>query len=129
MTRSTEHARAFIGQLFGLADRVARRNGVVTALHCDWATFGSWMLQVQRGAAADEYQEALLSENWDAQGPDVLRVSWDGRDALLVIEIASTEPLSSPGPWKHHSDTKLAETEAALRVAEETIVNWLDSEP
>lgn len=126
MTASAEEARSFIGRLFALADRVASRNGVVAALHCDWSSFGSWMLQVQKGDAADDYRKAQLGQNWDAHGPDVLRVSWDGRDSLLTIETAPTEPLSSPGPWKQHSDTVIDRPDSAIREAEENILRWLD---
>jgi hypothetical protein len=128
MSRSAEAARRFVRRLSELADRLAERDAVLASLHCDWASFGSWTLEVQKGPAADTYGDALLREQWDTPGPDVLRVSWDGRDRLLTIERAPTPPLSSPGPWKREMDTAFEEPEVAMRFVEEHIARWVRGE-
>jgi hypothetical protein len=128
MTRSTQDARKFVQQLSALADRLAAQDVVVASLHCDWASFGSWMLQAQKGSAADAYGEALLAERWDTAGPDVLRIWWDGRERLLTIESAPTPPLSSPGPWTRQDDKVFENCEAATRFVEEHLGRWVRGE-
>jgi hypothetical protein len=113
-----------VRQLSVLADRLAERGAVVASLHCDWASFGSWTLEVQRGPAADTYGDALLTEQWDTPGPEVLRFAWDGRERLLTIERAPTPPLSSPGPWQRGMDMAFEGPEAAMRFVEEHISRW-----
>ena len=96
MTESAESARRFVQELSGLALRLAGRDLVVSSLHCDWGHFGSWTLEAQRGAAADAYRKALLAEQWDTAGPDVLRVWWDGRrEAPYDRECANPSALVS----------------------------------
>lgn len=113
-----ESARAFGQSLMALAERLAARNYVVSSLHCDWGDFGSWSLEVQNGHAADVYREALLKQAFDVPGPDVVRFTWDGRDKLLTIQTAPTEPLSSAGPWKLAKIEEFADSKAAIHFTE-----------
>jgi hypothetical protein len=125
MIQSAQSAEEFVRQLSALAERLAAQDFVVARLDCEWASFGSWSLEVQRGQAADKYHAALLKEDWNARGPDVVRFTWDGRERLLTIETAPTPPLSSAGPFKrvaHNSCENLAE---AVRVAEEYVTSGL----
>ena len=129
MTESAESARRFVQELSGLALRLAGRNLVVSSLHCDWGSFGSWTLEVERGAAADAYGEALLAKQWDTDGPEVLRVWWDGREKVLTIESAPTPPLSSPGPWTRQIDNQaFDDSAAAMRFVEEHLGRWARGE-
>ena len=124
MTPSAQSANRFIQRLSALAGRLADREIVVSSLHCDWSSFGSWVLQVQRGRAADVYGEALLANRWDTPGPEVLRVSWDGRERLLTIENAPTPPLSSPGPWTRLMDRAFDDAKDAIRFVDEHVSEW-----
>ena len=124
MTRSSKAAVDFIDHLCDLAKRLATKDLVVSQLHCDWRSFGSWTFEVQRGPAADAYSEALLRRRYDTSGPDVLRFDWDGKEKLLSVSTAPTEPLTSPGPWKRLFDQSLAGNEQAVAFAEEYAVKW-----
>lgn len=58
MTRASDDAAKFNGTLAQLSERLAANDIVVSRLHADWSSFGSWELQVQRGSEADRYHEA-----------------------------------------------------------------------
>lgn len=124
MGESAESAGRLIQELAGLASRLAEREVVVASLHCDWRGFGSWALEAQRGPAADAYGDALLAGQSGAPGPEVVRVSWDGREQRLTIEKARTAPLSSPGPWTRAREETLRDARAAIRFAEDYLVRW-----
>ena len=124
MAQSVQSAQRFIRRLTELADRLAQRDIVVASLHCEWGSMGSWMLHAQKGADADAYGEALNAQRWDTRGPEVLRVSWDGRERLLTIESAPTPPMSSPGPWTRQRDEAFDDVEGAIRFVEEHLARW-----
>jgi hypothetical protein len=126
---SADSANRLISRVAALAQWLAERDVVVASLRCDWASFGSWSLQAQKGRAADAYGDALKAKRCDASGPEVLRASWDGRERLLTIEHASTPPLSSPGPWKRETERKFGDFEAAVCFVEEHIARWVCDEP
>ncbi len=121
---STRHASDFVHRLLSLADRLAEKDIVVASLHCDWGAFGSWMLEVQNGLAADAYAKALHAERWDTPGPHVLRAVWDGRDRILVIESAPTPPLSAPRSWTTKLERTFEDIDAAVLFVEDQIVQW-----
>lgn len=129
MTQSAQEAFQFIERLYGLASRLTERDIVVVALDCQWRSFGSWTLEVQKGPAADAYAKALLSKQWDTSGPEVRRVSWDGREGLLTIEAAPTPPLSSPGPWTRELDKAFHSRQEVLPFVEDYLRRWRDNGP
>lgn len=124
MTRSSTLALRFIDSLANRAQRLAAKDVVVARLYCDWQGFGSWDLEVQRGSTADTYADALLRRNYDVAGPDVLRFVWDGKEHLLTVSSAPTEPLTSPGPWKRVLDQSFQDSEQAAAFAEDYAVKW-----
>ena len=124
MARSVESAAEFVGQLARLAERLAARGLVVGRLHCDWASFGSWSLEVQQGEAADRYGEALRKEQWDTCGPEVVSFAWDGRERILTVETAPTPPLSAPNQWERQVHQVLDSRQAALTFVEEYLARW-----
>jgi hypothetical protein len=129
MIASAESANRFVQDLSALAGRLAAIDVVVSSLHCDWVSFGSWTLEVQKGRAADTYGEALLASQWDTAGPEVIRVYWDGRERVLTIENAPTPPLSSPGPWTRQTEQAFGDSEAAVRFVEQHLQRWTRGEP
>ena len=124
--RSSGNAIAFIDSLSALARRLAARDLVVARMHCDWRSFGSWDIEVQRGPAADAYGEALLRGAYDAAGPDVIRFFWDGKEKVLTVSSAPTDPLSSPGPWKRLLDEPCKDAEGAATFAENYVLKWAE---
>lgn len=124
MPRSSEDAAEFLEDLTSLAGRLSSLDLVVSRLHCDWASFGSCILEVQRGAAADAYSDALLASKWDTWGPEVVRIVWDGRDKQLVIATSPTPPLSAPNQWHTVREEAFDDREAALTFAEQFLAKW-----
>jgi hypothetical protein len=129
MSESAESASRFVQELSALAVRLAALDIAVSSLHCDWASFGSWKLEVQNGRAADTYGKALLASEWETPGPEVTRISWDGRERVLTIENAPTPPLSSPGPWTRQTEQAFGDSETAVRFVEEYLQRRTHSAP
>ena len=100
MERASENAAKFNRTLAQLCERLAACDIVVSRMHADWSSFGSWELQVQRGSEADRYHETARLDPGHAIPPDVLRCFWDGRDHYLMIETSPCRPLSAPNEWK-----------------------------
>lgn len=101
MHRASEHAAEFNQTLAQLAERLATHDIVVSRLHADWSSFGSWELHVERGSEADRYVEGIGGPDpMRAIGPEVLRCFWDGRDHYLMIETSPTRTLSAPNEWR-----------------------------
>ncbi|HKE86402.1 MAG TPA: hypothetical protein VKB50_21740 [Vicinamibacterales bacterium] len=124
VSRSSEDAAEFLEGLTSLAGRLSSRDLVVSRLHCDWASFGSWMLEAQRGAAADAYGDALLGKERDTWGPEVVRVMWDGREKRLAIATSPTPPLSAPTQWRTVTEEAFDDRVAALTFAEKFLAEW-----
>ena len=123
MVHSHTSAAEFVETLSSLVQRLARRQIVVTALHCNWAFFGSWRVAAQNGPSTDRYHQELLGEfPLSAAGPDVIRCWWDSRDRLLIIEQSPTRPLRAPNQWKHELKSEFVDSESAMRFAEEFLV-------
>jgi hypothetical protein len=122
--KSVDSALAFHTMLFELVTRLARDGIVVSSLHCDWSSFGSWALEAQRGLEAEAYAHALLDQKWDSSGPEVFRVSWDGRERVVATSKASTPPLSSPGPWTSEPGSTFDDPESGMLFAEARLKSW-----
>src|SRR6476469_11268648 len=100
MTHASDDAAKFNRTLAQLGESLAGCGIVVSRLHADWSSFGSWELQVQRGSEADQYHEAARLDPGHAIPPDVLRCFWDGRERYLMIETSPCRPLSAPNEWR-----------------------------
>jgi hypothetical protein len=125
MTRSVESAAEFVRQLAALAERLAALDLVVAQLHCEWSSFGSWRLDVQKGDAADRYAEALRNEQWDTRGPDVVSFAWDGRERLLTVETSPTPPLSAPNRWQRQMHQVFDSRQHAFTFVQEYLARWV----
>lgn len=124
MNRSAEDAATFVQTLALLAGRLSAGDLVVSRLHCDWASFGSWSLEVQRGPAADAYGAALLASKWDTPGPEVARITCDGREKHLVAATSPTPPLSAPNQWTIVVEEAFRSQDEAIARAEQFLNAW-----
>lgn len=103
MTRPTDSAAEFVRQLAGLAERLAALDLVVAQLHCDWSSFGSWSMDVQKGDAADRYSE----------------------DRILTLETSPTPPLSAPNRWERQMHQVFDNRQTAFMFVEEYLARWV----
>lgn len=111
--------------LFELADRLGHQDVVVARVHADWASFGSWSLEVTAAGTTGRYAEALKAGRYDTHGPDVLRCVWDGRDRLLFLSVGITPPLSGATGWVSTGEDRCADVADAIAAAERRIVEWV----
>src|SRR5882724_1434377 len=103
MERLSENAATFVRQLAQLADRLAAKDMVVRVLHADWSHFGCWELQVEKGGDAEQYAQTIRDgrKPYEAlKGPEVLRVFWDGKDHVLLVDASPVRGFSAPNEWK-----------------------------
>lgn len=115
MDNPSKDAAVFISKLAEMAYRLANREIVVSSLHADWSSFGSWELQAQRGTEAARYAEAILKlDSAHAPGPEVIRVCWDGREGVLTVQTSPTGFLSTPVDWKEECSKNFDRTDDQL---------------
>jgi hypothetical protein len=132
-----ESAQAFVRSLANLAESLANREIVVRRLHCDWASFGSWIIEVSSGESEEKRTAALrrlvlfahgsaLGSPVDEPGPVVFRVTWDGRDKWLTLESTATEVMTMHNQWTLlDEDRDCGSHDAALALAGEWLASCL----
>lgn len=120
-------ALQFIQRLAQFSESLAEKNIVVSHLHCDWGSFGSWVITCARGADQDAYSDALERREYQTWGPQVVRFWWDGRERSLMIEESPTPPLSAPNRWERRADKDLTDGEAAMIFIESYLERWTPS--
>ena len=112
---SANGSAAFIRKLAEMAYRIAAKEIVVSSLHAEWATFGSWELQACRGADEARYAEAVLRlDLTNPPGPEVIRVLWDGREGVLTVQNSPTRFLCAPVDWKEEYSKNFDRTDDQL---------------
>jgi hypothetical protein len=126
MTRSSSAAVSFLQELTEAAERLARRDVVVVQLTSDWGRFGSWVIEASAGVAEDTRGEAIRSGNYEVSGPDIVRVTWDGRERDLRVDLFHTTALSrSYSAVQLQGDKKFASNADALEYAEHVLLDRL----
>ena len=129
MQRASEDSARFNRVLAQLSERLAAHDIVVGRLHADWSSFGSWELQVQRGAQAERYRQGLHGPDpARAVGPEVFRCFWDGRDRYLMIETSPTRPLTAPNEWLEEHTKAFDTSEEAVQYLAEYLERRLQDE-
>jgi hypothetical protein len=123
--RSSEHAIDFLRALTGLAERLAARDVVVGELRSHWSAFGSWELHATSGVQEERRADALRRGAYREPGPDVLRVTWDGRDRTLRVQLSPTTATAMLNKWESKVEQRLESFEQAIRFAEEYVARSL----
>jgi hypothetical protein len=124
MTSSADAAR-FLAEMYQFAERLAGRGLVVRSLRSDWGSFGSWMIEASAGDAEDRREAAIRSGEYEAAGPDVVRVSWDGKDGVLEAGLLHTTGISSGSRAVPLLSQAAESSSEALRIAENLLVDRL----
>jgi hypothetical protein len=125
VTPASADAANFLGDLCRVADRLASRNVVVRSLQAEWSAFGSWLIEASEGDAEDRRGTALQAGDYDAPGPEVVRITWDGRDRVLDACLLHTTAISSGGRPDPLMSQACDSRSEALRIAESLLLDRL----
>ena len=122
MQHAAQNAANFNRSLWQVAERLSEREVVVSKLHADWSSFGSWHMEVQRGPEADRYHKDIAGPDpMQAMGPEVFRFIWDGKDRYLMVHASPTRALSAPNEWRKEEAKFCESFEEALQHVERFI--------
>ena len=121
MNDSVEDALSFIRDLAALAERLGGRDIVVRSLHCEWSAFGSWTLEASSGEAERKRTVAIHRHAFNEPGPEVFRVTWDGRERHLSMGATPTKVSTMSNQWRHLEARPCDSVAAAIALAED----WL----
>jgi hypothetical protein len=127
MKPTTQNAIEFVRKLTRLAERLAAHDIVICNLHCDWATFGSWILEVESGDDAERHSEALRRGDYETQGPEVVRAVWESRDLMLLIDASPRGILSGPNEYSSELQQRFKSLDEALPFVEDYLIKRLTS--
>jgi hypothetical protein len=58
---------------------------------------GSWSIEASKGESEDRRGAAIETGDYGAVGPDVVRVSWGGKDGILDVGLLHTTAISASG--------------------------------
>jgi hypothetical protein len=127
MNNPVEHALGFVRGFAVLAERLAGRDIVVRNLHCNWSAFGSWTVEASSGDGERKRSSAIRRHELNEPGPEVLRVTWDGRERQLSMDATPTGVSTMSNRWRHLDTHSCDSAEAALALAEEWLCSRLGS--
>src|SRR5512132_887123 len=104
---------------------LAIRDVVVRSLSAEWSGFGSWSIEASKGESEDRRGAAIETGDYGAVGPDVVRVSWDGKDGILDVGLLHTTAISASGALDPLMSQSCDSRSDALRVAESLLLDRL----
>jgi hypothetical protein len=125
----TERALAYLRSLATLAERLAKRDIVVRRLDCGWSSFGSWVVEASRGDDEVKRSLAVRRRAFSEPGPEVFRVTWDGREHLVAMASTPTIAISMLNRWRKLDEKSCESHDDALTVAYDWLSDRLGSSP
>jgi len=126
---ASDSAASYFERLLALAQRLASHDIVVTRIHGDWRAFGSWEIWTESGPPADAYAKtAHKGSLFPVPAPEVLRLSWDGREGLLSVSTASPPRHESPTHWTRGETLEFRGLDDALSGAEDLAIRRWNGE-
>jgi hypothetical protein len=108
-----------------VAERLASKDVVVLRLTAHWSAFGSWVIEASQGDAEDDRRAAIRAGDYEAEGPEVVRVSWDGRDKILDAGLLHNTVLTGGGNPEPILSEPYSSAAEALEVAERLLLDRL----
>lgn len=127
MNTPVERAIVYVRRFADLAERLAKQNIVVRKLDCDWQSFGSFIVDASDGDEEAKRALAVQRGAFGEPGPDVYRLSWDGKDRLLSAGSMRTTASTMIGPRRALDSRPCDSYEDAIRVAYEWLTDRLGS--
>jgi hypothetical protein len=127
MNTPVELAIVYVRRFADLAERLAKQNIVVRKLDCDWQSFGSFIVDASDGEEEAKRALAVQRGAFAEPGPDVYRLSWDGKDRLLSAGSMRTTASTMIGPRRALDSRPCDSYEDAIRVAYEWLTDRLGS--
>ena len=124
MSHLPAKAQRFNSALAAISSRLSEHRLVVSRMHADWGSFGSWQIHLERGGEADVYSEAMTRGEYENHGPEVLRCTWDGRDRVLLLAVGRTPSLTSPLGWQSRAELRCEDGFAALEEVVPPVLEW-----
>ena len=121
MDSPVEHALNFVRSLAALGEQLAKRDIVVRRLDCNWSAFGSWTIEASSGDSEAKRSLAIRIQAFTAPGPDVLRVTWDGKEHQVKLASTPTTVISMLNRWRVLEGQRCDSHKAAVALA----YNWL----
>jgi len=125
MSKPSAAAAEFLRELTRMADRLAAHDIVVRELRSEWSSFGSWRLEASNGRAEQSRSEALRALPYDSPGPEVTRVTWVGKERLLLVATSPTTIAASPNKWVKEPEHPFVSNAEAIRHAEGLLIKRL----
>jgi hypothetical protein len=122
---ASQDATRFLRELYRLAERLALRDVVVRSLSAEWSGFGSWSIEASKGESEDRRVAAIEAGDFGAVGPDVVRVSWDGKDRILDAGLLHTTAIFAGGVIDPLMIQSCDSRSEALQVAESLLLDRL----
>jgi hypothetical protein len=127
MNTPAELAIVYVRRFADLAERLAKQNIMVRKLDCDWQSFGSFVVDASDGDEEAKRALAVQRKAFAEPGPDVYRLSWDGKDRLLSAGSMRTTASTMIGPRRALDSRPCDSYEDAIRVAYEWLTDRLGS--
>jgi hypothetical protein len=127
MNTPAELAIVYVRRFADLAERLAKQNIVVRKLDCDWQSFGSFVVDASDGDEEAKRALAVQRKAFAEPGPDVYRLSWDGKDRLLSAGSMRTTASTMIDPRRALDSRPCDSYEDAIRVAYEWLTDRLGS--
>jgi len=117
----------FLRNMDQVCERLAKRNIVLRSVHADWGLFGCWVIEASNGEDEEARGAAIRAGEYDAAGPEFLRVVWDGRDGVLTAERGRDPTVTTGGgrPDPIVPRAEFSSSKEALAAAEELLVEHL----
>jgi hypothetical protein len=97
----------------------------VRSFTAEWSGFGSWSLEASKGESEDRRGAAIEAGDYGAVGPDVVRVSWDGKGRIFDAGLLHTTAISAGGLLEPLMSKARDSRRDALRIAESLLIDRL----
>ena len=115
---ASQDAARFLRDLYRVAERWPSATWLSGASVRSGAASARCRFEASKGESEDRRGAAIETGDYGAVGPDVVRVSWDGKDGILDVGLLHTTAISASGALDPLMSQSCDSRSDALRVAE-----------